>query len=110
MVMYGGRIMEHADADHIFYHPSHPYTIGLLGALPRIDDDSEVLTSIPGNPPNLANMPAGCPFHERCTYAQAVCANTVPPLSTIDAESKTLRACHVPVSMMTQQDKEAVHV
>jgi oligopeptide transport system ATP-binding protein len=73
MVMYGGRVMEHASAEQIFYHPTHPYTIGLLGALPRLDHDDAALTSIPGNPPNLARMPSGCPFAERCSHAEAQC-------------------------------------
>ncbi|MBV8647807.1 oligopeptide/dipeptide ABC transporter ATP-binding protein [Paludibacterium sp.] len=112
MVMYGGRVMEYADADHIFYQPSHPYTIGLLGALPRMDDAGEALTSIPGNPPNLANMPKGCPFYERCGHALDVCADTIPPLEATGERSQVLRACHVPVTQLSiqGQDKEALHV
>ncbi|TDR80407.1 oligopeptide/dipeptide ABC transporter ATP-binding protein [Paludibacterium purpuratum] len=108
MVMYGGRVMEHADADHIFYRPTHPYTIGLLGALPHLEANDDELTSIPGNPPNLAHMPKGCPFAERCTHARAGCADTIPPLVAIDGGA--LRACHIPVAELTVDNKEAAHV
>jgi oligopeptide transport system ATP-binding protein len=110
MVMYGGRVMEYAAADHIFYRPTHPYTIGLLGALPRLDDDGESLTSIPGNPPNLARMPAGCPFCERCRHATAQCASTMPELETVGDGGLALRACHVSAAEVNRADKEASHV
>ncbi|BEV72481.1 MULTISPECIES: oligopeptide/dipeptide ABC transporter ATP-binding protein [unclassified Paludibacterium] len=109
MVMYGGRVMEYAYSDSIFYSPSHPYTIGLLGALPRMDEDGSELVSIPGNPPNLANMPKGCPFAERCTHATSQCASEVPVL--VSNEDDTVRrACHVPASQLINMNKEAAHV
>jgi oligopeptide transport system ATP-binding protein len=80
MVMYGGRAMEHASADDIFYRPSHPYTRGLLAALPRLDLDADTLQSIPGHPPNMNALPRGCPFSPRCTYAIERCAAELPPL------------------------------
>jgi len=94
MVMYGGRVMEQGDADSLFYQPSHPYTIGLLGALPRLDHDGSELTSIPGNPPNMAQMPAGCPFSERCSHAGARCATELPALAVSPHNGRVLRACH----------------
>ena len=100
MVMYGGRVMEHASAESIFYRPSHPYTIGLLGALPRLDHQGSVLTAIPGNPPNLADMPSGCPFAERCAYARARCVAELPSLSVAAHDAAVARACHFAIDQL----------
>lgn len=110
IVMYGGRVMEHADAESVFYQPSHPYTIGLLGALPALDDQAGMLTSIPGNPPNLAALPAGCPFAERCSHALPTCSKQVPALLPVVPGGSALRACHAPVSQMHAVAREAAHV
>ena len=80
LVLYGGRIMEQGSAESIFYQPTHPYTVGLLGAVPRLEQGSQTLVAIPGAPPNMARLPAGCPFSERCTLADAICHNTMPAL------------------------------
>jgi oligopeptide transport system ATP-binding protein len=97
LVMYGGRVMEQGNASDIFYHASHPYTIGLLGALPRLDhDDNESLISIPGNPPNMAHMPPGCPFSERCQHVMPICHSSMPVLQACGTGG-VLRACHKPV-------------
>ena len=93
MVMYGGRVMEHASAEDIFHRPSHPYTRGLLAALPRMDA-SGPLASIPGNPPNMNALPPGCPFSARCRYVEERCVATVPLLQHLAPTSPTLRACH----------------
>ena len=66
MVMYAGRTMEYGTAEQIFYHPTHPYSIGLMDAIPRLDGNEEHLVTIPGNPPNLLHLPKGCPFSPRC--------------------------------------------
>lgn len=92
LVMYAGRTMEYGKTEEIFYNPTHPYTIGLLGAVPRLDNDSERLTTIPGNPPNLLNLPVGCPFVERCQYAMDICHSTPPELQFLPNERQ--RACH----------------
>ena len=92
LVMYAGRTMEYGKTEEIFYNPTHPYTIGLLGAVPRLDNDSERLTTIPGNPPNLLNLPVGCPFVERCQYAMDICHRTPPELQFLP--NKRQRACH----------------
>ncbi|GJH20363.1 ATP-binding cassette domain-containing protein [Caballeronia novacaledonica] len=105
MVMYGGRVMEQCDAATLFAKPSHPYTIGLLRALPRLDHDGGELTGIPGNPPNMAHPPAGCPFHERCADASDECAVDAPALKAVSAG--WLRACHRPDHQVT---KETSHV
>jgi oligopeptide transport system ATP-binding protein len=94
MVLYGGRVMEHGSAEAIFYQPTHPYTVGLLGAVPRIEQGEHALVAIPGAPPNMARLPPGCPFSERCSLATAQCASTRPALSTLDSHPGVQRACH----------------
>ena len=91
LVMYAGRTMEYGAVDDIFYRPTHPYTIGLLGAIPRLDSKQEMLTTIPGNPPNLVRLPAGCPFQERCPYVHEECRQHAPALQT--NANGGLRAC-----------------
>lgn len=92
LVMYAGRTMAYGQTDEIFYTPTHPYTIGLLKAIPRLDDKGGKLETIPGSPPNLLNLPAGCPFYERCNHAMAICRDTPPPLEFLPHERQ--RACH----------------
>jgi oligopeptide transport system ATP-binding protein len=94
MVLYGGRVMEQGGAEAIFYQPTHPYTVGLLGAVPRIEQGEQALVAIPGAPPNMARLPPGCPFSERCTLVEPRCLNTRPPLVPVDDQSAVLRACH----------------
>jgi oligopeptide transport system ATP-binding protein len=93
MVLYGGRVMEQGSADQIFYQPSHPYTIGLLGAAPRLEHEGDRLLAIPGMPPSMARLPAGCPFSERCAMVLPRCAGEAPPLVAANDEP-VLRACH----------------
>lgn len=95
MVLYGGRVMEQGSAEAIFYQPTHPYTVGLLGAVPRLDDGDRALVAIPGAPPNMARLPAGCPFSERCTVAQPQCKTVRPALLPVFAQPDVLRACHL---------------
>ncbi|MDD2919193.1 oligopeptide/dipeptide ABC transporter ATP-binding protein [Rhodoferax sp.] len=94
MVLYGGRVMEQASAEAIFYRPTHPYTVGLLGAVPRLEDGDRALVAIPGAPPNMARLPAGCPFSERCTLVEARCDSTRPALLPIAGRPAVLRSCH----------------
>jgi oligopeptide transport system ATP-binding protein len=94
MVLYGGRIMEQGTADEIFYQPTHPYTLGLLGAVPKLDHEGERLIAIPGVPPNMARLPAGCPFSERCSFVMPQCVTDRPPLVPAFEGSAVLRACH----------------
>jgi oligopeptide/dipeptide ABC transporter ATP-binding protein len=84
-VMYGGRIVESGSVREIFDRPRHPYTIALLNCLPRPGRTREALTTIPGQSPDLANLPSGCSFHPRCPLAQGECAARIPMLET-DAE------------------------
>jgi oligopeptide transport system ATP-binding protein len=94
MVLYGGRIMEQGNAESIFYRPTHPYTLGLLGAVPKLDHEGEKLVAIPGVPPNMAKLPPGCPFSERCPFVMDVCASNRPPLEAAINDPMVLRACH----------------
>ncbi|WP_417271826.1 oligopeptide/dipeptide ABC transporter ATP-binding protein [Celeribacter halophilus] len=95
IVMYGGRIMEEAPVDPLFESPSHPYTRGLLDAIPRVDEDQDALRAIPGNPPNMTGMPRGCPFAPRCESVMEACWSTAPELVNF-APCRT-RACFRPV-------------
>jgi oligopeptide transport system ATP-binding protein len=92
LVMYAGRTMEYGTVDDIFYRPSHPYSIGLLGAVPRLNDDVAELTTIAGNPPNLSRLPPGCPFQQRCLHVHDICRHTAPPLQQLAGQRQ--RACH----------------
>lgn len=80
-VMYGGKIVETGDKDDIFYRPQHPYTIGLLQSVPRLDMKEDILQPIDGTPPDLFAPPKGCPFTARCAHAMQVCANVHPSTS-----------------------------
>jgi len=78
-VMYAGRIVEHAGVHDLYRAPAHPYTRGLLDSIPRLDAKGGDLATIPGLPPSLTAIPAGCAFHPRCPYIRPVCRETVPP-------------------------------
>ena len=86
IVMYAGFIVEHATVDDVYDDPRHPYTLSLLGALPRVDvSRHERLVSIPGMPPNLIGLPKGCPFAPRCQFATRTrkCWEENPPRTSI---------------------------
>ncbi|MBW6466689.1 MAG: ABC transporter ATP-binding protein [Brevefilum sp.] len=92
-VMYAGFIIERGNAMEIFKRTRHPYTMGLLGSLPRIDEaPGTKLTSIPGLPPDLVNLPEGCPFYARCTYREEHCKEERPPLEMTES-NEHLVAC-----------------
>lgn len=79
VVMYGGLIMEQGRAEDIFYEPLHPYTMGLLKSIPRLDlGQKQRLVPIPGSPPDLVKPPVGCPFAIRCPYAMKICLENQP--------------------------------
>jgi oligopeptide/dipeptide ABC transporter ATP-binding protein len=83
-VMYAGRIVESADADALYAAPRHPYTVGLLQSVPRLDrPETATLRPIPGQPPDALNRPSGCAFHPRCPLATAQCQVEVPPLRLV---------------------------
>lgn len=79
-VMYAGFIVERGPVKEIFNDTRHPYTLGLKGALPRVDRRGERLTSIEGTPPDMRKKPVGCPFYERCGFRIDRCMTENPPL------------------------------
>jgi oligopeptide/dipeptide ABC transporter ATP-binding protein len=91
-VFYAGRVVEAGDRVDVLGHPRHPYTRGLLDALPHPEAPATPLVAIPGAPPTPRQVPPGCAFHPRCTYAKEISRETVPPLMPVDGR---LLACHV---------------
>lgn len=91
-VMYAGAIVESADVDEIFDRPTHPYTRGLLGSLPNMGGYSRRLADIGGTPPTANALPAGCAFHPRCAFVEAICTERAPALQPHGASQA---ACHL---------------
>ncbi len=91
-VMYAGHIVETGTAEEVFARPGHPYTVGLLRSTPRLDRVESRLQGIDGTPPDLIHPPTGCPFHPRCTLADARCAEEMPPLA--DHERREVACWH----------------
>lgn len=91
-VMYAGRIVEQAPVDALFANPQHPYTIGLMRAIPRADLEDAAPTPIEGSPPDLLNPPSGCRFHPRCPHRQAICVTDDPRLRDLEPGHRS--ACH----------------
>jgi oligopeptide transport system ATP-binding protein len=89
IVMYGGSIMESGPIKPIYARPMHPYTIGLLGSVPGANvDKSSELRYIPGSPPNMVQLPKGCPFCPRCGYATDICREERPALVEVAPERR----------------------
>jgi oligopeptide transport system ATP-binding protein len=94
LVMYAGRIVESGPARDIFKNPQHPYTAGLLFSMPRLDEaEATRLATIPGQPPNLQRLPAGCAFNDRCQYAMERCRVERPALNAF--APGRMKACHL---------------
>ncbi|SIO11343.1 ABC transporter ATP-binding protein [Vannielia litorea] len=91
-VMYAGKVVETADVRSIFGNAAHPYTQGLLNSIPH-QMSGQRLTPIPGQPPDLANLPAGCPFHPRCGFARDQCRTEAPALRAFGKAEHQV-ACH----------------
>jgi oligopeptide transport system ATP-binding protein len=97
IVMYGGLIMERGTVDHIFNNPSHPYTVGLLRSLPKINSDTkQKLQPIKGTPPDLLYPPKGCPFAARCESAMNICAKEPPQMYEIEEGHSSFCWLHHP--------------
>ena len=79
-VMYAGRVVERASATALFDDPQHPYTLGLLGSVPRLEENRERLLAIEGSVPSAAALPPGCRFHPRCVFGAPACTEVQPPL------------------------------
>jgi peptide/nickel transport system ATP-binding protein len=96
MVMYAGRQAEMGDVDDVFYRAAHPYTIGLMDSLPRVEgDEDERLRPIGGQPPSMLRLPSGCAFHPRCRFADLAgrCVNEQPVLRPLGATNHRA-SCH----------------
>jgi oligopeptide transport system ATP-binding protein len=106
-VMYAGRIVEQADAFELYAKPAHPYTKGLLDSIPRLDQKGDTLSAIGGLPPNLMNIPPGCPFNPRCHYAQDIC-RVDPPPPLREVARHRLAACHFSELLLTHSPELAV--
>jgi oligopeptide transport system ATP-binding protein len=96
LVLYGGQIMEQGQTDDVLESPTHPYTKGLLRAVPRLDRDDNQLLTIAGEPPDMSNLPQGCPFSPRCEIAKDFCVTMKPVKETVGDDR--LRACHATLS------------
>jgi len=93
LVMYAGRIAEHAPVKDLFDAPRHPYTRGLISSVPRPDTvPKSILPTIQGVVPAIGNLPAGCRFSNRCAYVEDVCRSIVPPLESSGLDHEV--ACH----------------
>ena len=93
-VMYAGEIVERASVDELFANPQHPYTVGLLGSIPRLGRQTSHLATIEGMVPNMADPPPGCRFAARCPFAKSTCVAAPPPLASLSAGhwSRCIRA------------------
>jgi oligopeptide transport system ATP-binding protein len=97
MVMYGGRTVEYGPVDEVYYNAHQPYTWGLLGSLPRLDEtEKERLTPIKGQPPNLLLLPPGCPFSGRCPYERERCRAEFPQLEVVGTDHGVF--CWIPIA------------
>ncbi len=109
LVMYAGKAVEQGRANDIFYRCQHPYTLGLLSSLPRVDeaDGCERLRPIEGNPPSLIHLPSGCSFHPRCPFARlpSPCSTEEPSLGSAD-EAGHRAACHFAEEVMATDPVE----
>jgi oligopeptide/dipeptide ABC transporter ATP-binding protein len=96
VVMYAGRVVELSDVFTIFNEPRHPYTVGLMNSLARLDAEQEWLQPIPGQPPSMIAPPPGCAFHPRCTFSRGrlPCRTEIPDLRQIGDTALHLSRCH----------------
>ncbi|MDR1378456.1 MAG: ABC transporter ATP-binding protein [Synergistaceae bacterium] len=92
-IMYAGRVVEYADKRALYTNPVHPYTIGLFNSVPDLDEDRESLNVIPGLMPDPMDLPTGCTFHPRCTYAVEECSRSKPTM--IEVEKDHFAACPI---------------
>jgi oligopeptide transport system ATP-binding protein len=100
-VMYAGNLVESGPTEAIYANPKHPYTIGLLGSVPRLDSPRKSAPRvIKGLPPNVAHLPKGCPFAPRCDYAMPQCWEVKPQREKVGEQH--YRACFYPAELLTR--------
>ena len=105
MVMYAGRVVETGSVRDIFYRPQHPYSLGLLNSMPRLDEQGvSELATIPGQPPNLQALPPGCAYQERCPFVFDRCRREEPALR--DLGEARAKACHLEALEASQAQQE----
>ena len=97
--MYSGEIVERAPVDELFANPQHPYTVGLLGSIPRLDRRASHLATIEGMVPNMANPPPGCRFAPRCPFVGDICISAPPPLAMV-SPGHTSRCIKAPLERL----------
>lgn len=108
-VMYAGFIAERGPVKELYQDTRHPYTLGLLGSLPRLDRRHQRLSSIFGSPPDLRTAPVGCPFAPRCPFMVDVCTQQMPPLQAVpDGHPEHLAACWVDIRTAEKTRPEMV--
>ncbi|MBZ0300616.1 MAG: ABC transporter ATP-binding protein [Anaerolineae bacterium] len=109
-VMYAGMIIERGPVEQVFADTRHPYTLGLLQSLPRMDAQEQRLVSIEGSPPDMRNPIVGCPFAPRCVYRLDKCTTETPPLEPIpdSADGKHVMACWVDVRVAQPRQEGVV--
>jgi oligopeptide transport system ATP-binding protein len=100
-VMYAGRIVEEASVHDLYAGPAHPYALGLLESIPRLDEKGQQLRTIKGLPPSLLRIPSGCPFHPRCPMAQPVCREKPPELLPLGHGRAS--ACHFAEELLNRE-------
>lgn len=104
IVMYAGKVMEHTSTRELFENPLHPYTIGLINSIPKIDEEKEELEVIDGSVPLLNQLPKGCLFHPRCKFARRICIEKSP--DAIDINSNHCVRCWKYSSEWTEEESE----
>jgi peptide/nickel transport system ATP-binding protein/oligopeptide transport system ATP-binding protein len=102
IVMYAGKIVESAPVKQLFADPQHPYTIGLLGSIPRLGEYRERLATIEGTVPSPANQPKGCRFSPRCPFSDARCRDEPPPLRDVGAPGHAVACWKAPVEQFAE--------
>jgi glutathione transport system ATP-binding protein len=110
MVMYAGKAVETGHVDEIYAHPRMPYTLGLLGSIPRLDaEERQPLVPIEGQPPSLVDLPPGCPFAPRCPMVIDACHEAEPPLFDVDGSDLHRAAC-IRANELIAEDPDAAEV
>jgi oligopeptide/dipeptide ABC transporter ATP-binding protein len=107
MVMYAGKTVEFSEVDNIYYKSMHPYTLGLMNSITRLDESKDSrLKPIEGSPPSLIDLPEGCTFKNRCVFSRDECGMKFPPL--VEIEKGHLVACFRAKEIFEERNKEII--